>query len=266
MLNVPEHTPYDLHFRLFGFSVRVTWTFWLMGAVLGWGWSQGLDNFAVRANMDSPGAAGLLLIWIACVFLTILVHEMGHAVAWRIYGQDAEIVLYHFGGLAVNRSMTAWDGAKRHRTTPMEQLIVSAAGPGAQLLLAFVVWIVGLWLRMPMEATVWANQLGGDLPLGQMPGTVASYAFFDAILWTSIFWAILNLAPIFPLDGGQILHNVMLMTNVNRPQYTAYMISAVAGGLLGIYFLSTGQPMAGLMFLMLAASNWQQAQSSGGLF
>ena len=266
MLSVPNHTPYDLNFHLLGFPIRVTWTFWLMGAVLGWGWSQGLDNFAMRVNIDSPGAAALLVIWIACVFLTILIHEMGHAFAWRRYGQDAEIVLYHFGGLAVNRSMTAWDGGRRHRTTPMEQLIVSAAGPAAQLLLAAIVWIVGLSIKMPMEATVWANQLGWNLPTGQMPGTIASYAFFDALLWTSVFWAILNLAPIFPLDGGQILHNILLMTNINRPQYTSYMVSAVAGGLLGVFLLSRGQPMAGIMFFMLAASNWQQAQTSGGWY
>ena len=134
------------------------------------------------------------------------------------------------------------------------------------LLLAAVVWIVGLSIQMPMEATVWANQLGWSLPPGVMPGTIASYAFFDAILWTSVVWAILNLAPIFPLDGGQILHNLLLMTNVHRPQYTAFMVSAVAGGLLGVFLLSRGQPMAGIMFLMLAASNWQQAQASGGWY
>lgn len=266
MLQVPEHSSYDLNFRLLGFPVRVTWTFWLMGLVLGWGWSQSLDGFAVQVNMDTPGAAGLLVIWIVSVFLTILIHEMGHALAWRRFGQDAEIVLYHFGGLAVNRSMTAWDGARRQRTSPMEQLIVSAAGPTAQLLLALFVWIAGLTIQMPMELTSWVNQLGLNFPRGEMPGTIASYAFFDAILWTSVVWAILNLAPIFPLDGGQILHNILVMANVKRPQYTSHLVSAVVGGLLGIALLGSGQPMAGIMFLMLAVNNWQQAQASGGWF
>jgi|LakMenE18May11ns_1017448.scaffolds.fasta_scaffold9954315_5 stage IV sporulation protein FB len=265
MLIAPQPSPYDLQFSVLGFPVRVSWTFWLMGAVLGWGWSQGMDAFAIHQSIDTPGAGVMLLIWIFCVFLSILVHELGHALAWRRYGQNAHIVLYHFGGLAINDSMSSWDGARRHRTSAVEDLVVSAAGPLAQLALALVVWTVGLAIQMPMDLTRWINSLGADLPYGTAD-TIALYGLFDALLWTSTAWAILNLAPIFPLDGGQILMSLLTMSNVDQPRRTAHLVSAVLGGLLGFFLMTSGQSMAGLMFVMLAVNNWQQMQDGRGIY
>jgi hypothetical protein len=56
---------------------------------------------------------------------------------FRRFGQEARIVLYHFGGLAIP---DGW-GRRRH-LRPAERFLVSAAGPAAQLLLAAVVILV----------------------------------------------------------------------------------------------------------------------------
>jgi stage IV sporulation protein FB len=266
MLTPTEPSPYDLQFHVLGFPVRIAWSFWLMAALLGWGWSQTMDAIALGNGIDTPGAAVMLGVWAMAVLLTILVHELGHALAWRHYGQEARIVLYHFGGLAVNDSFTAWDGGRRRRTTANEQLVVSAAGPAAQLLLALVVWLIGLAAGIPMQMTGWFNWLGLNLPMGTVPSTIVVYGFVDALLWTSVFWAVLNLAPIFPLDGGQILYNIFVMTGVASPRYKAHIASVVVGVALALVLFSTSFAMAGLMFLALAASNWQQAQQSGGMF
>jgi Zn-dependent protease len=266
MLNVPSQSDYDLSFKFLGFPVRVTWSFWLMGALLGWGWSQMMDRRALALNVDTPGAPALLILWIACVFLTILVHELGHALAMRYYGQRAYVILYHFGGLAVSDSFGSWDGARRHRTTAGEQLIISAAGPAAQLLLALVVWVLGLLMNVRMFPTDWAIALGFDLPLGTISNSIAIYAVVDSLLWTSIFWALLNLVPILPLDGGQIMYNLLLMTRIDQPRQIACMISIAAGGLVGIGLLTIGSVMGGAMFLMLAAQNWQEMQPGRGGF
>ena len=79
MLAEPNRTPYDLNFRLFGFPVRIHPLFWL-GAVLlgGWTFDLGLEYAA---------------IWVAVVFVSILVHELGHAIAFRTFGVDSHIVL-----------------------------------------------------------------------------------------------------------------------------------------------------------------------------
>ena len=84
----PAPTQFDLHFRIAGFPVRVHPLFWLMTLMMG-------------ARDDDPMT---LLIWIGVVFLSILVHELGHALTMRYYGQDARIVLYMMGGLAIPES------------------------------------------------------------------------------------------------------------------------------------------------------------------
>jgi hypothetical protein len=84
MLGMPEPTPYDLRFRLLGIPVRVHPLFWLATAVLGSGGSETL---------------GPILIWIGCVFVSILVHEYGHGLMARLFRCRPSIVLYGLGGL-----------------------------------------------------------------------------------------------------------------------------------------------------------------------
>src|SRR5215471_17040999 len=85
----PARTPYDLNFRLFGFPVRIHPLFWLGTVLLG-------SNLLHQDN-------GLLFlaIWIVVVFVSILVHEFGHGLAYRRYGSHAHVILWMFGGLAV---------------------------------------------------------------------------------------------------------------------------------------------------------------------
>ncbi len=59
------------------------------------------DPDLTRLADSNPGQGILLLMWIAAVFVSILIHELGHALAMRRYGISSYIVLYHFGGLAI---------------------------------------------------------------------------------------------------------------------------------------------------------------------
>ena len=87
MFAEPPRTPYDLNFPLFGFRVRVHPLLLARG-----GTPRG----------ESPGrGVQYLLIWIAVVFVSILVHELGHAIVFRGFGTNSHIVLWMFGGLAV---------------------------------------------------------------------------------------------------------------------------------------------------------------------
>ncbi|GAB5405390.1 MAG: site-2 protease family protein [Aureliella sp.] len=266
MLQAPRESPYDWNFTLLGFPVRIAWGFWIVAALLGWNWSLGVDGAATSIGATSPGAPALLIVWAFALLLSILVHELGHTIAFRYYGIRSSIVLYHFGGLAIPSSFGAWDGARRGNIGAKEQIVISAAGPAFQLGLAAIVWIIGLVTNIPMELTGQLNWfLGTTLPMGDMPGNILSYAVLDAILWPSTVWAVLNLAPILPLDGGHIMKSLLQINNVNQPTRTAHFVSVVAGALLGIYFLQSGQP-GGIMFLLFAASNWQAMQSGYGSF
>jgi stage IV sporulation protein FB len=90
--------------RIAGFPVRIEATFFLLAAILGQGRS-----------------GELILAWIAVVFVSILVHELGHAFSLRAFGDTPRITLHAFGGLT-------------HPTKSLSlgrDLVATAAGPRA---------------------------------------------------------------------------------------------------------------------------------------
>ena len=113
----PAPTQADLHFRLFGIPVRIHPFFWVIAVILG---------------QHSPKPADLL-VWVAAMLLSIIVHEMGHAVMQQYWGGRPRIVLYGFGGLA---------SAEGVRLTPWRQVAISLAGPAAGFVLAGIAWLV----------------------------------------------------------------------------------------------------------------------------
>jgi len=245
MLSEPQTTSADLQFNLLGIRVRVSAWFWLAATLLGWQACQGLSHGDQRLMMQ------LLVIWIGVVFVSILVHEMGHALAYGTFGQAAHVVLYHFGGLAVPE---AW--GRRH-LRPLQRLLVSAAGPLAQLFLAAVaigvLKVAGYQVPFPVPA------IGAALGLhdGRNIAALQAYAFVDFLLYVNIFWPLLNLLPVPPLDGGQIVREGLLALGVSEAARIASMLGVVVGGGLAWWGYSRGQPFLGMMFAMLAASCFQ---------
>lgn len=126
MLVEPPPSQYDLHFSLFGFPVRVHPMFWLVTLMLGY----------------QSGDAASVLTWIVAVFLSILVHELGHALTMRAYGLRPWIVLHGFGGLTGYEP--SYDSRSRGSDT-LGQILISAAGPAAGFLLVAVL-VLGLVL------------------------------------------------------------------------------------------------------------------------
>src|SRR4051812_375028 len=110
MLGIPAPTPYDLRFRLLGIPVRIHPLFWLITLMMGW---NGPDY-------------QVALIWVACAFVSILVHEYGHGLMARSFGYRPFIILYGMGGLCVSEG---------ERQTPRERLAILLCGPGAGFLL-----------------------------------------------------------------------------------------------------------------------------------
>ncbi len=230
----------------------------MAAVILGWSWSQSLDIVARRSELDSPGPPALLLIWVACVFVTILIHELGHALAFRHFGQRAHIVLYHFGGLAISDSFTAWDGARRQRTGPREDLIISAAGPAIQLLLALIVGAIGYKMNLYDD---WITRAIGLPPIDSSGMTsITQYAVFDALVTTSVFWALINLAPVLPMDGGHIMYNLMIMFGARDAWLLSRQVSIAVSIVLGLVFARLFGGTNGIMFFLFAAMNWQEIQ------
>lgn len=241
----PQPTPADLEFSLARVPVRVSAWFWVAAALLGWNVCQAL------ARGDQRELLRLLVAWIAVVFVSLLVHELGHAVAYRRFGQSAHVVLYHFGGLAIP---DAW--SRRH-LRPLQRLLVSAAGPAAQLVLAAAIIIglkaAGYRVPCPLEAIQEPLGLSSGRPLPSQ--LVAALVWF--LLQVNIFWPLVNLLPVPPLDGGQIAREALALLGVDDAPRIAGLLGAVTGGLVAFWAYSRGEPFLGIMFAMLAVSCWQ---------
>ncbi|MBP87686.1 MAG: hypothetical protein CMJ64_13340 [Planctomycetaceae bacterium] len=291
----PQQTPYDFNFQIMGFRVRVSPFFWLMAIVLGWSWASAMAQVysrdrvspaalkvmddpsnpmyqRVAANLklvdSNPGQGMLLLIWVAAVFVSILVHELGHSLAMRRYGIHSYMILYHFGGLAVPDSAGSFMGMSR-RSDPYQQIYISAAGPGLQLALAGAVILLAkvagykvAGYALPVEIPHLSELL--HLDAGRPIASLPLLALAQFTLLPSIFWAILNLLPVYPLDGGQIARELLTMYSPRDGMKNSLMLSIAVGGGVAVYGLANDQMMLGMMFGMLAFSSFQILQAISG--
>ncbi len=256
LLGEPPRTQFDLHFVVSGVSVRVHPFFWLVALLLGSGL---VGNDGVR-----------YVLWITAMFLSILIHELGHALAFRRFGIASHIVLYHFGGLAIpDTGSSPWSSGRSLK--PNENIFVSAAGPGAQLLLAAFVMLAfrasGYMVTYPgsqipfslpfvRPSLIWGNAVMVQNAL------LNDFALF--LLWPSVWWALLNLLPVYPLDGGQIAREVLVQVDPWDGVRKSLWLSVFTGGVLAFFGLSNGMMFLGIMFGMLAYSSWQILQQISG--
>ena len=245
-LSEPGRTPYDLHFSIFNFPVRISAWFWLAGVIMG----QGAASYGIQ----------FLLIWLAALFTSILVHELGHTFAFRHFGINSHIVLYHFGGLAIpdGQSM-AWSSSTR-REDPKTSIIISAAGPGLQMIsaiaLVFLVNLAGYAAPLDsISSRLLPAQTGADIPNELFRFFMLQYCF------VSIYWALVNLLPVMPLDGGNIARNLLrIFGDPATAVPYSLMASVGVGGLVAFWALRGGQTFIAIMFGLLAYSSFQQLQ------
>jgi stage IV sporulation protein FB len=262
ILAEPPRTAYDFEFQIFGFPVRVSPFFWLVAGILGHQNAVAVDSIFAE---QSPSVGVLLLIWMAAVFLSILIHELGHAFTMRRFGMSASIVLYYMGGLAIPDAGQSFMRSMRI-SRGGEQILISIAGPAAQLLLAALI-ILGVRLSgHRFQFVIWPVDLFIPPPAGQPLPSVGLEALLFFLTMPSIMWALLNLLPIFPLDGGQISRELFMMWSGNKGFHDSLVLSLIVAALGALYFFSTGSPFNAILFISLAVANYQllQAMRFGG--
>jgi len=155
----------NLTFSLWSVPVSIKPGFWIMTLLL-----------SASSAVDET-----LLIWVAVVLVSILLHEFGHAIAFRAFGHQPRIELYEIGGLTY--------GSADLELTPLQEIIVSLAGPMAGFLLGGLVY--GIAILVPDAST-------------GLLGVVVLM-----LLWANIGWGLFNLVPIQPLDGAQALASTL---------------------------------------------------------
>jgi stage IV sporulation protein FB len=200
-LSEPSETAFDLRFWLFGTHVRVHPLFWLVSAVLGWG-----------VTGQDPGPTGLMYLglWVFCVFVSVLIHEFGHIFMGRLFGAHGHIVLISFGGLAVgsNALERGW-----------QRFLVAFAGPLIQFVV-FGVTLVGAIFLLPRMPAAWHP---------------TASRVVEFLLEINLFWPILNLLPVWPLDGGQMAREVFVAAAPRNGLFLSLALSALVAGALAVH-------------------------------
>ncbi|HEY6627365.1 MAG TPA: site-2 protease family protein [Acidimicrobiia bacterium] len=210
-----------LSFRLLGIPVTVRPSFLLVAALLGL----------------QTGSVELIFAWIAVVFVSILIHEMGHALTARSFGSDVEIELNTLGGL------TSWTVPEAD-FGPGKRATVAAAGSGVGVVFGGLVWLV-------------ASATG---PFYGVAGFIVTN-----LIYVNVFWGLLNWLPIRPLDGGHLFTSLLEKIAPKRGEMIAnvvFMVTAAAGLAAALYLrLTFVALLAGyLLFAELTRGRTRQPQ------
>jgi Zn-dependent protease len=79
--------------------------------------------------------------------------------------------------------------------------------------------------------------------------------------WINLVWGVLNLFPIWPLDGGQMAGVILTMINRRNGMRWAHVVSLLTAGLLAMFFFQKQNLYLGLFFVYFAVINYQVLQS-----
>jgi stage IV sporulation protein FB len=262
LLGEPQPSQYDWRFQIFGFPTRVTWLFWAVSAALGYSSAQGIQNAYAMQGVEVH--LGLLLfVWVGVTFVSILVHELGHAFAFRHFGIQCQLVLYQMGGLAIPGAGLVWGNmGQKRRLSHFDQIIVSAAGPGIQLLFAMLIGVVAVLCGVYVREFAWLAKWM-SIPLSTPRNPLVFAAIYYAV-FINIWWAMINLLPIYPLDGGQIAQHLIGIVRRSSGLVEAYTLGAVVGALAAFWFFQSGSTFNAIFFASMAVNNFQAMQASNG--
>lgn len=167
------------------------------------------------------------MIWSIVILISVLIHEYGHALTSLIFGQHAEINLMGFGGL------TKRDGPKLAR---WKEFLIILNGP----LAGFLTFMIAYFL------------------LGHVGEKKAILLYaLEVTVNVNLFWTLLNLFPVIPLDGGHLLRILLEGALGLRGLKLSFFISIVLAGVIGLYFFLIQQIVMGALFLLLAFESYR---------
>ncbi len=194
-----------LRFRLGSIQVVVEPFFWLMAFIMG-------------SNLRGPA----IVLWVGVVFVSILVHELGHALTSRAFGARAWIRLHSFGGLT-------YPDRKLKRS---HEVLMTLAGPFAGFALAGL--LIGLSRQFP------AMLMAPNVAL-----------VIDLAVQVNVAWGIMNLLPVPPLDGG----HVALALGGPRHERNVRILAVVVCAALVAWAISDASLYRVVLFGMLGYEN-----------
>lgn len=201
---------------LWGIPLRIQPLFFLLAGFIGWANTQGQDLMSI-------------FVWMFVIFISILWHELGHAITAIAFGQNVAIELTAFGGVTYRqgKKLRGW-----------QDFIITLNGPLSGFLLASVSY------NLYFMVNDWELN-----PYILLALTVATSI--------NIVWSALNLLPILPLDGGQLMSIILEGIFGVRGMKCAYILSILLGLSLAIYGLVLGVFLPSMIVMMLVFDSIQ---------
>jgi stage IV sporulation protein FB len=230
-----------LRWRLFGISFCIEPSFWFINAL-----------FAMFLFLDGSLAGGprgdrtllvFILVFVLCTLVSVMVHELGHVITGRIFGQPGSIKLSGMGGQAVGGydELSSW-----------KRMIVIVMGPVAGF--TFCALIVAIdstawngfmdWLTVKTNSAFfldlqlrlhWIDSLGfGEWRRNQV---FAYRMTINILTFINLFVNIMNLFPIIPMDGGMLFKEICVLIAPKGGLKFAFAVSVILAGALALFYL-----------------------------
>ncbi|MBX3203706.1 MAG: site-2 protease family protein [Labilithrix sp.] len=211
-----------LELKLGSIPLKIQGSFLLMALLLG-------------LNERDPAK---LALWVAIVLVSVIIHELGHALVGKAFGLTPRIELHGMGGL------TFFNGGRAEMSTG-KSIAISLAGPFAGFVFAFVVV---------------ATQVGGFHPIHPLAREAVRL-----LLWVNVGWGVFNLLPMLPLDGGNVLRSIASAITKPHGEKIARVLSIVVAA--GIALLAVQYKQWWVLYLgvLYGFQNVQGLRQAGQL-
>ncbi len=216
-------------FQFSGIDVFLHWS-WFLVAV-----------YEIQSRSGRYSSVAWNVFEYLALFLIVLCHEFGHALACRSVGGRAnQIVLWPLGGVAYV------DPPPR----PGATLWSIAAGPLVNVAFALV---LGYGVALT-HSSFWVD------------GRPNAYELLPSIFWINVVLLIFNILPVYPLDGGQIFRSLLWFI-LGRAH--SLMVAAVVGflGVAGfiLWALKIGDAWLGIIAFYMGVNCWSGFQQARAL-
>ncbi len=214
-LRVGSLTGIDIHLDA-SLIVIFVLVVWMLAVNVFPAWHQ---EWSAVQNWTTGLAAGILF------FLSLLLHELAHAVVARKYGISVpRITLFLFGGMAE---------IEDEPDTPKEEFFIAIAGPVTSLFLGlFFSLLAGYMAGSEFAQMLMEDQQAAMATLGPLP---------TLLFWlgpVNLLLALFNMAPGFPLDGGRVLRAAWWWMTGDLDRATR--LASDAGRLFGWLLMAVG--------------------------
>lgn len=167
------------------------------------------------------------LISVGVILFSVLLHEFGHALTAMAFGQKTRIELAAFGGFTYRqgRKLKLW-----------EEFLVVLNGPITGIFLSFAAYLLLRYVKIENAALI----------------LLLKFTYI-----ANLFWTVMNLVPMLPLDGGHLLSIILEGIFGFRGIKIAIVVGLIIGSLLTLGFFAIQQWFIGALFLILTFESFR---------